>query len=256
MDKQFAFLNFCTEYSSKGTCDKAMGKEFCFSKVFYAAQKQNNEYVIRIYKGFKEKYKHASNNICFMTKQELNNYISLLKKIHDFSFNIEEEEDRFNVNLKLNAPRVVHRFFLTWIRYSYEFPFNVYLREAYKLLNISGFKRNYIFNMFNLVATSSGYRFHGDAIHAIGDLQYTRRFYSAEDCKNILEAADDGSEINNLFGKIDVDVKQFNQVFPNAKELVQSEDFWNDEEMFKKRIEIYKHNKKLIRQWMEKNLNR
>ena len=50
MNRQFVFLNFHTEYSSEGTLNKKMEREYCFGDVFYDKKVQNNKYKIIIYK--------------------------------------------------------------------------------------------------------------------------------------------------------------------------------------------------------------
>ena len=46
----FKFLNFNTMYESKGSVEKAMRREYCFSTIFYQGPDvQHNKYVIKIY---------------------------------------------------------------------------------------------------------------------------------------------------------------------------------------------------------------
>ena len=248
MDKQFVFLNFHTEYSSKGTLEKRMCREYCFGDVFYHDLYQNNKYRIRIYKNLFGVDNGGKNNACFMTKDELSNYISIAKRIHDFKFKIENtDEEMFTVVLELDAPRIIHRYILTWIRYAYEYPFNFYLADAFKLKNTAGFRRDDIFNLFNLVGASCGYHFHGDHIHCIGDINWPRKFYSIKEQIEIVNKAKDNGEVNDLFPELDVNIKTIYDNDGNYREKFQALEYWNDPKEFKCRLKFYKENKDLIK---------
>lgn len=250
MDKQFVFLNFHTEYSSEGTVSKPMRREYCFSDIFYDENYQENEYKIRIYKNLTGVNNGQKNNACFMTKDELFDYISIAKRVHDFDLKVtEEKKDRFLVELTLNAPRVVHRYILTWLRYSYEFPFNMYLADAMKMKKTVGFKRDDIFNLFNLVGATGGYHFHGDRIHCIGDVCWPRKFYSIKEQIDIVNKAKDNEEVNNLFPKLDK-LKGFKTLFDELDEFknnFEALEYWQDDKNFKSRLKFYKLNKKAIK---------
>lgn len=251
MDRQFVFLNFHTEYSSKGTVKKPMRREYCFGDIFYEDHYQENEYNIRIYKNLSGVNNGAKNNACFMSKDELFNYISIAKRVHDFDLQItdEEKDNRFLVKLTLKAPRVVHRYILTWLRYSYEFPFNMYLADAMKMKNITGFKRDDLFNLFNLAGASCGYHFHGDRIHCIGDVCWPRKFYSIKEQVKTVNGAEDTSEVNSLFPELQ-NIKGFKTIYANSDDFrknFESLEYWQDDKNFKARLEFYKSNKKAIK---------
>ena len=252
MDKQFVYLNFHTEYSSTGTLEKRMRREYCFSDVFYHDHVQNNKYVIRIYKGLDALNQDQRNNACFMTKDELFDYISIAKRFNDFNLKIDENEKMFTVHLELDAKRVVHRYVLTWLRYAYEFPFNVYLADAIRLKNVTGFKRDDLFNLFNLVSATSGYHFHGDYIHCIGDASWVRPFYTPKEQINILDKADDCEEVNDLFRHIDAEIDLFMRDMPGYEENMKCYEYWTDDKEFKKRLVYYKKNKTIIKHYKKK----
>lgn len=248
MDKQFVFLNFHTEYSSKGTVNKPMRREYCFSTIFYDQAEQDNSYRIRFYKELNGVNDGAKNNACFLTKDELFDFISIAKRIHDFDLKIEDENDMFVVCIKLNAPRIVHRYILSWVRYAYEFPFNMYLADAIRLKNTMGFRREDIFNLYNLVSASSGYYWHGDSIHAIGNSNDIRPFFSVEEQIKRVNEYNATGEINYIFPTINI--KEFNRMtslIDNYENKIECLDFWNDKKEFKNRLAIYRKNRDLIK---------
>ena len=257
MVKQFVYLNFHTEYSSEGTLNKEMEREYCFGDVFYNDAEQDNYYEIRIYKNLSGVEDGAKNNACFMSKDELFNYISIAKRIHDFSLEIDDDEEHemFTVKLSLDAPRVVHRYILTWLRYSYEFPFNMYLMDAMRLKNTTGFRRDDLFNLYNLVSASSGYEFHGDNIHCIGNAGWVRKFYPVKEQIQIVEKAENTQEVNDLYPAIAVKIDHLDSIFNDYFEDLKSLEFWQDNKLFKKRVSLYKKNKELIKEFQNKQKN-
>ena len=249
MDKQFVFLNFHTEYSSSGTLEKEMCREYCFSDVFYGKARQGNEYVIKFYLGEIGLKDGAKNNACFLTKEELSDYISLAKKIHDFEFSIDEDEKIkgvLNVTVRLSATRIVHRYILTWIRYAYEYPFNMYLMDAMRLKELDEFKDDDLFNLILLVGATVGYHFHGDRIHSIGDITWPRKFYTLEERIDALKKSEDGGEVNSLFPELDVELDTLYKKDNEFKENYQSLEYWQSEDYFAKRLPYYTKAKQTI----------
>lgn len=248
MAKEFCYLNFHTEYSSRGTTLKRMAREYCFSEIFWGNSKQHNKYVIKFYKDLYCVQKEAGNNACFMTIEELNNHINYAKRIYRFKSEVIDTENYYEVHLEINGPRIAHRFILTWVRYAYEFPFNMYLSDAYKLKRVVGFKRDDIFNLFNIVAESAGYHFHGDHIHAIGDTNWTKKFFKAGEVKKVIADAEPGCELNDLFIDTEIALKHFTDSIKGfSTDKIKDLDFWESNDIFKERTKLYKLNKKLVK---------
>ena len=242
MDKQFVFLNFHTEYSSEGTLNKEMCREACFSDVFYGQTRQGNTYVIKFYMGQVGLKNGAKNNACFLTKEELSDYISLAKKIHDFDFSITEDMDDENVldvKIELHATRIVHRYILTWIRYAYEYPFNMYLMDAMRLQKLDEFKDDDLINLFNLVGATAGYSFHGDRIHCIGDICWPRKFYTLDERIKIVKDAIDSGEVNYLFPKLEIELETLYSNCENFRKNFQGLEYWQGDDFFAERLPYY-----------------
>ena len=104
----FKYLEFWTYYSSKGTIDKKLAREYCFSKIFYGSKKQNNDYVLYIYNNG-----HVQNhdNNCLLTKEQLIKHIEEINKFYKFKYKIEtlRGETGYKLMFNLNAPLVYHK---------------------------------------------------------------------------------------------------------------------------------------------------
>lgn len=153
----FKFLNYHTEYEVHGTSNKKMAPEACFAHVFQGPKYMENVYKILIYRGLNQAKKGEDNN-CFLNKNQLFHHISILKKLYGFSFNIEEKVTKkllpyFELNLVIKGHNLIHRFILTWVRYAYEFPYNLYILDVYRLKKEEIFKHVNAINLFNLVSS-------------------------------------------------------------------------------------------------------
>lgn len=159
----FQFLDYHTEYSCKGDFEKQMKKEYCFSFVFNRTDKDSvsEEYIIILYKGMGFcKDKHRS-NACLFTKQQIRNHLKQAQGIYPFRYRVTEISNWkgngtvFRVRLTLkDVPGTFHKYILTWLRYMYEYPYNVLLCDAYKLKKEKCFYSSSISNLFNLILGS------------------------------------------------------------------------------------------------------
>lgn len=237
------FLNFCSKYSSKGTVNHAMSKNACFSAIFQGPRMQHNEYVLELY--FNKSVDNDDNN-CLLTTEELVQYINEVKKIKSFEHTLEKHDNKFVIKFKLSGPIIYHKFILTWLRYAYEFPYNVVIKETFKVKQINGFKRTSIFNLFNVISASIDYDKHGTDIHCIGHFDDFREIVKYEDLKKKLhkEAKDRWSRLNDLL-KV-YDKNKFKLVEDDHRNYYNS-DYWNQEEEFKKRVKVYKFNLKNLK---------
>lgn len=230
----FKFLSYDTIYSVNGTTHKELASEACFYKVFASEFYLNNTYKILIYKGL-NKAKHNQDNNCFLSKAELYHHISLLKNICKLTFSIKEYIDEdlypyYELNLKLKNFNIVHRFVLTWIRYAYEFPFNIYILDTYKLKKDPIFKYVNPFNLFNLVSSSCQY---GNDNHMLTSLNKFHKIlkYNWIRTKMLKLSKKHCREVSEIFNNL-----QYKAV--NARDLIKhSFGEWN--EGFEKRKEIY-----------------
>ena len=88
----FQFLDYHTEYSCKGTFEKEMDVEACFSFVFDKTDEENvsEEYEVILYKGTAFSREHHNSNSCLFTKKQLINHLRQAQGIYPFDFHITE----------------------------------------------------------------------------------------------------------------------------------------------------------------------
>lgn len=242
----FKFLNFNTMYESKGSVEKAMKREYCFSTIFYQGPDvQHNKYVIKIYK---EGYHDEWDNNCLLTVEQLVEHINEIKKIYKFEHTLFEEEDCYKLHMELDAPRMYHKVILSWIRYAYEFPFNVTIYEAFKLREVYGFKQLSLLNLFNIIGPSTHFSKHGCDIHAIGCYSDIKKMVSWKEFKSLINKAiknNKKGQINNIIPTKNLNI-QYIEV-PKGHQITNS-NYWLDEAEFTKRVKVYKNNKKIIKE--------
>lgn len=244
---KFNFLNFYTMYGSKGSVDKPLKREYCFSTIFYQGPDvQNNDYVIKIYK---KGYIDNNDNNCLLTTEQLVIHINEIKKLYDFEHTLFEEEECYTLKLQLKAPRMYHKIILSWIRYAYEFPFNVTIYEAFKLKEVRGFKRMHLLNLFNIVSASTNYYKHGTDIHGIGVYKDFKKLITWKEFKTLIDKhikKDKRGQINSI---IPVDNNlDIRFISVPKKYKITNSDYWFDETEFKNRIKVYNYNKKLLKE--------
>ena len=243
-DINFNFLNFCTRYKSEGTVNHRLINEACFSDIFRGPNRQKNNYIIEIYFN---KHEDEDNNNCHLTTEQIVEFINDIKKVIYFDHSLEKHEDKYVLKFKLDAPRIYHKLILTWIRYTYEFPYNMIVEECFKLKEIHGFKRITLFNLFNIIGPSLNYSEHGTNIHVIGCLYRFKNLMSYYELSKKLKQAK-YQEVNDLVDYIGDHKDNFKYVKePKGLQITDSQ-YWDDENEFKKRIKVYKNNYKIIKE--------
>lgn len=247
VDIDFKFLEFYTYYSSEGDIDKDLSREWCFSTIFDGDETMCNTYELYIYR---YGYKFNGDNNCLITKRQLIQHIEEIKKFHDFDYTIENINKGYKLQFTINAPLMWHKIILSWLRYSYEFPFNIALYEAFKIKKKTDFKNETLLNLFNLIGATIGCTRHGTGIHAIGNFYDFKKLISYKD---FTEAVEEFIE-EDCYGAI-------NCIIPTVKniELKNLEfnlnyrcnhtDYWKNENLYKERLKIYKHNLNIIKQY-------
>lgn len=232
----FKYLDYWTEYSAASKEEHfnfKMRREWCFANVFhkfYFKVKSPVNYSIKIYK--KPIDRHA--NFTFLDKDEIEQFISFAKKVMSFKFDIEEHEDYYLVNLSGKFTNIQNRFILCWVRYVYEYPFNIY---AYDALKYNKEHKGYnLFSVFNAIANSYPDSGMGEGIHAIGRFgglcKYQRK-YTISELKSLLDKSEKG-RLEDVFLTVLVDGKKVKNTLPDTFAEVISEDQYN------KRKKLYK----------------
>ena len=234
----FQFLDYHTEYSCKGTLEKEMDVEACFSFVFNQIDEGNvsEEYEVILYKGTAFSREHHNSNSCLFTKKQIRNHLKQAQGIYPFDFHITEAAkwrggySVFKIHLKLtNVPSTFHKYLLTWLRYMYEYPYNVILYDAYKLKKDPCFRFTSMSDLFNLVL--SCFNENPAAIHQIAGNQVSKTMLK----RDIREKLQNIQMLNNIYVKLKNKVK-INQI-PNGDGNLTTTDFefWESDDIFERR---------------------
>ena len=234
----FQFLDYHTEYSCKGTFEKEMDVEACFSFVFNQIDEGNvsEEYEVILYKGTAFSREHHNSNSCLFTKKQIRNHLKQAQGIYPFDFHITEAAkwrggyNVFKIHLKLtNVPGTFHKYLLTWLRYMYEYPYNVILYDAYKLKKDPCFRFTSMSDLFNLVL--SCFNENPAAIHQIAGNQVSKTMLK----RDIREKLQNIQLLNNIYVKLKNKVK-INQI-PNGDGNLTTTDFefWESDDIFERR---------------------
>lgn len=253
MGTNFNMLNFCTEYSSKGNTEKPSAIELCFGTIFHSEGngiEQENTYTIKLYKLGDFINKKRFNNALLMDKTGIIHHLKILQSVFKFSYHLKENEDHFELIITLKGDLIYHKYALSWIRYLYEYPFNVFLADAHKLKKVSNFRFESIINLFNLVGATSSISDHGTSIHAIGETSLFKELLTTKEIQNNLKELCGGhNRINNVFETLE---QEAFETLHSDYTLLHNSDYWDSEEEFNKRLELYKKNYKILTNFKKK----
>lgn len=221
-----------------GTVNKGFNKDSCFRDIF----KNNNtylreKYLIRLYKG-NNILKERENNSYFSDKKEIKRHLKVISPLivfEKYEFNIIEEEEYFDVTIELEADRLYHKYVLTWLRYLYEFPFNMIIKDAKRMRKEKEFRFESLSNLFVVISNCYSDIFDRE-IHLIswGSFNLLKNKQIYEKLKYLIAIND----------------RRLNNIYENKKgqNLVKGDlydiKFWDSEDEYKKRLVIYKESYK------------
>lgn len=212
----FEYLNYSTIYQASGDLvfeNKNLEGEACFSYIFRNVKNNKKQHIIySIYistdPGFIQE--NRENNFCILTKEQIRFHISYLRFISSFKYKITkkfiDDYSGFRIDLNLNAIGSVHKMFLTWIRYLYEFPYNLVLYDSFKLREEKRFieRSNYL-NIVNFVTSF----YSSDYIHQIPkSFNNIPEFVTRKSFKDRLMKCD---YLNDILKKSNIEVEQFTE---------------------------------------------
>lgn len=170
----FEYLSYSTIYQASGDLvfeNKDLEGQACFSYIFRNVRNNKKQHIIySIYISTDPSFiqDNRENNLCILTEEQIRFHMSYLRFISSFKYKITKKfidnYSGFRIDLDLNAIGNVHKMFLTWIRYLYEYPYNLVLYDSFKLREEKRFieKSNYL-NIVNFVTTF----YSNDWIHQI-----------------------------------------------------------------------------------------
>lgn len=191
----------------------------------------SEEYVIVM---FKKVYSGKSNYV-MLSNENILKHLEYLTKIFPIEYSIEDIKDEIHVHVKLNGDRIVHKFALTWIRYMYEYPFNCYVYDMYKVIDKIPDADN--LTLYNAIADS--YDDHGRECHLIA--QAYSKPIPIKDLKQRLKVL---TRLDEIYSSriAEVCLKACDGQFKNYS--VYDKEYWMSEERYKKAEPIYIENYK------------
>lgn len=134
----------------------------CFAEAFRAldrfrtSKKVHCKYTIRVYKVAGNNLRVREGNATFLTKDELFRFVSSAKKYFNFKCNVNEYDDRYDVIIDINNTSVCHKYILTWVRYTYEYPFNICCLDTVELRNTGKYDYISTQNLMHLALSCIG----------------------------------------------------------------------------------------------------
>jgi len=208
----------------------------CFSS-FFSNCEGPRHIIVEIHSGTKYLMDKHCDNACLFTKAEMENHIKEAKKVIDFDFTISRKKRLpdgywgYEVYLDINSNKIAEKYLVTWVRYLYEFPFNVSLLDVYRMKDLSEFNDMTIENLLLIVLNS---HIVGDGwvrgIHSVPKPRHGK-FYTTEELKKKINSLDDSKYLNDIYPQ------SFKCI--DLSEGSNSLARWLDEEKFKKRCENY-----------------
>jgi hypothetical protein len=96
----------------------------------------HNHYSINIFKPQDADHYNINGqnaNATLLNINEIRNHIRIVKNLFNFSFKVTEKEDRYIAHIDINQPKIYHRYLLSWIRYTYEYPFNIACLDMHEM---------------------------------------------------------------------------------------------------------------------------
>lgn len=128
LDLKMLSSSYYTNYSTTGDVKLAINRPHknaaCFRQLYNElCGKQTINYQIYIYKECQPI--GQAGNTTLLTKSELYNFIKSAKNLFPFSFRIKENKSYYIVHAKLTGNEIYHKYLTTWIRYTYEYPYNI-----------------------------------------------------------------------------------------------------------------------------------
>lgn len=210
----FEYLSYSTIYQSSGDLvfeNKDLEGQACFSYIFRNVRNNKKQHIIySIYISTDPSFvqDNLKNNLCILTEEQIRFHMSYLRFISSFKYKITkkfiDDYSGFRIDLDLNAIGNVHKMFLTWIRYLYEYPYNLVLYDSFKLREEKRFtkKSNYL-NIVNFVTAF----YSDDWIHQIPkSFHKIPEFITRKSFKDRLMKCD---RLNDILKNSNIQIAQF-----------------------------------------------
>lgn len=146
--------------------EKVVAGAACFSRVFRDLEKGPNTleykgiYTIRC----RKKFEKGSGNFCALDKSEVLRILRYMKDSLNVDISMEDTPDNYIFHMNIEGKPIKHKFALTFLRVFYEFPYNEFAKEAFRLRDndlIPGLKHMSFLKIFFIICTSFQQHDHG-----------------------------------------------------------------------------------------------
>lgn len=107
----------------------------CFSQAFGQLREVRETYhgIYTLY--FNKKFISGSGNFCVLNKDEIFKVLRYMRKTFDIKAYFKETDEKYIIKLDITGTPVKHRFILTFSRVFYEFPYNEFAKEVFRVRN-------------------------------------------------------------------------------------------------------------------------
>lgn len=107
----------------------------CFSFVFEKLNKFEETYhgIYKLY--FNKEFKEYSGNFCVLNKDEIFKVLRYMRRVFNIKAYFGENDEKYIIKLDITGTPVKHKFILTFSRVFYEFPYNEFAKEVFRIRN-------------------------------------------------------------------------------------------------------------------------
>lgn len=115
--------------------DKQVKGAVCFARVFRDLEREANNieytgtYTLKCRKEFVER----SGNFCVVDKSEIRRILRYMRDSLEVEISMEDTPENYVFHMKVEGKPIKHKFALTFLRVFYEFPYNEFAKEAFRL---------------------------------------------------------------------------------------------------------------------------
>lgn len=233
--------SYCTSYR---VYNRDLIDEACFAEYFKILDdKQEYNNLIKVYVGKEPGFgSERANHTLLLNENEILQHVNALTQlIPNLTFSVTsgklpifgENRDCYIISLNINGKKIIHKFVLTWVRYLYEFPYNIILKEAYKLQNYGKpFSKYNIFNLYMLCSTAF------PELPGCGhSFNHSGYFLSNKTIKERLGMCKD---LNDIYTPVSYEAYDAHSLKFSNEIPYHYTDYWDDHDNFIKRIPHYK----------------
>lgn len=189
------FLRYDTRYSANiynKEVNFLNSSQACFSKLFYQILDglPNNptplHFTLILCLSDDRLAKNYSNRV-FLTQEEIRYYLNELSNMITFEYELKKKDDNeYILAIKSNETPYKYKWFITCLRYMYEYPFSMALKDAVFLKTNKKFVNINLLNVFNLIGTSMAKNYGWNTNHTCGDHDYLLKLLNYANLKRII----------------------------------------------------------------------